>query len=56
MAPTPDQQLEGDNERVQRLVADIRGAFATTGGKSPRFERLVDVESVVRFILLRVES
>lgn len=51
--PTPDQVLEGDDERVARVVADVRGAFATTGGERPVFEHLVDVEEVVRFVLLR---
>lgn len=51
--PTPDLQLEGQYPRVNRIVADIRGGFATTGGQRPCFDRLVDVEAVVRFVLLR---
>ncbi len=51
--PTPDLQLEGQDERVQRIVGDVRGAFSTTRGTNPVFERLVNVEAVVRFVLLR---
>ena len=50
---TPDRVLEGDNERVKRIVADVRGAFATTRGERPAFFETIDVEEVVRFVLLR---
>ena len=57
--PTPDQQLEGDDARVQRIVGDIRGIFHPVPvGDRLRFAlgeepTLVDVETVVRFVLLR---
>ena len=51
--PTPDQKLEGPDPRVPDIVRDIAGAFRTTRGSRPAFERRIDVEEVVRFVLLR---
>jgi len=54
-SPTPDLELQGHDRRVQRIIGDIRGAYETTHGTDPCFARLVNVESVVRFVLLRAD-
>lgn len=54
--PTPDLELEDYDAQVHRIVSDIRGGYSTTYGTNPVFEQGINVESVVRFVLLRAIS
>ena len=56
LPPPTNEVLEGDDARVAALVRQVTHGFATTGGPRPLLIRYIDVEELVRFVLLRAEG